>query len=220
MALANYSDLKASIADWIARGDLTTAIPDFIAFAEARLADDLYGNLFESDVTLVTDPNATNPRKVALPADFIEPIKLELVETSVITTLMPQTVVSLAYLVTAGKPTAWAINGTDIDLDRPADAVYSLNFRYRWSFGLSDTVETNWLLTNRPNLYLAVCLVEAYKYTKNQEGVQYWEGIAGPLIAKLNRTLAKSRGNTVLTVDPALASHGRASTIALINGEY
>ena len=36
MALATYSDLKASIADFLNRDDLTAVIPDFIKLAEAQ----------------------------------------------------------------------------------------------------------------------------------------------------------------------------------------
>ena len=37
MALSNYNDLKASIADFLNRDDLTSVIPDFISLAEAQL---------------------------------------------------------------------------------------------------------------------------------------------------------------------------------------
>ncbi len=36
MAISNYSELKAAIADWLNRSDLTDSIPDFIALAETR----------------------------------------------------------------------------------------------------------------------------------------------------------------------------------------
>mgnify|MGYP003316438676 CR=1 FL=1 len=39
MALANYTDLKTSIADWLNRADLDGKIPDFIALAESTLND-------------------------------------------------------------------------------------------------------------------------------------------------------------------------------------
>jgi hypothetical protein len=35
MALANFTDLKASVADFLNRSDLTTVIPDFITLCEA-----------------------------------------------------------------------------------------------------------------------------------------------------------------------------------------
>jgi hypothetical protein len=41
MALNNYSDLKTSVANYLGRSDLTSAIPDFITLAEIRLARQL-----------------------------------------------------------------------------------------------------------------------------------------------------------------------------------
>ena len=37
MALTNYTELKASVADYLNRSDLTAAIPDFISLTEAKL---------------------------------------------------------------------------------------------------------------------------------------------------------------------------------------
>ena len=37
MALSTYTELKASVADWLNRTDLTSVIPDFIALAEAQI---------------------------------------------------------------------------------------------------------------------------------------------------------------------------------------
>ena len=37
MSLSNYADLKAAVATWVNREDLTTTIPDFIRLAEARV---------------------------------------------------------------------------------------------------------------------------------------------------------------------------------------
>ena len=41
MALATYSDLKTTIANYLARSDLTSQIPDFITLAENRLRREL-----------------------------------------------------------------------------------------------------------------------------------------------------------------------------------
>ena len=37
MALTTYTELKASLADWLNRTDLTAAIPDFITLAESQM---------------------------------------------------------------------------------------------------------------------------------------------------------------------------------------
>ena len=69
MALANYTDLLASIAGWLNRTDLTAVIPDFVTLAEARIARDLR---LRRQVTLasviVSDENVT----AALPTGFLE----------------------------------------------------------------------------------------------------------------------------------------------------
>ena len=41
MALANYTDLKSTIASYLARSDLTAIIPNFIQLAEIRLRRDI-----------------------------------------------------------------------------------------------------------------------------------------------------------------------------------
>ena len=41
MSLDTYSNLQTSIANFLARDDLTTNIPDFISLAEARMSREL-----------------------------------------------------------------------------------------------------------------------------------------------------------------------------------
>ena len=38
MALSTYTDLQASVANWLHRSDLTAVIPDLVGLAEGRLA--------------------------------------------------------------------------------------------------------------------------------------------------------------------------------------
>jgi len=38
MAITTYSELKTAVADWLNRSDLTSAIPNFIALAEAQMS--------------------------------------------------------------------------------------------------------------------------------------------------------------------------------------
>ena len=41
MALSTYAELKASVADWLNRSDLTSAITDFVSLAESQMERDL-----------------------------------------------------------------------------------------------------------------------------------------------------------------------------------
>lgn len=204
MPITTYAQLQSSIADWIARSDLTPTIPDFIVLAEARLKRGLSGTAFERETTLTANPLAANPRRLTLPTDFVEPVKLEIVESSGITLLTPQTPVSMGYSADVGRPAAWCINGDYIDLDRPVDAAYSLNFRYRWKLALSDASPTNWLLEEYPDLYLSASLAEAYRYTKNPEGAALWDQRASAQIVDINSVVARSKSLAVLTAENAL----------------
>jgi hypothetical protein len=62
MALATYADLQSQIANWLARDDLTTYIPDFITLFECAAARKLKVRLQES----TTNVDA-NQRRCDLP---------------------------------------------------------------------------------------------------------------------------------------------------------
>lgn len=47
----DYSSLQQSVADWLARADLTGAIPTFIQLAEARISRDIRTRQTQSLVT-------------------------------------------------------------------------------------------------------------------------------------------------------------------------
>ena len=68
MALATFSDLQTSVANYLGRSDLTSQIPDFISLAELRLARDIRTRRMLKTVTAnmtVGDPT------VGLPSDFL-----------------------------------------------------------------------------------------------------------------------------------------------------
>jgi hypothetical protein len=69
MSLATYSDLKTTVANYLARTDLTTQIPDFIRFAELRLRRELrIRQMLKSVTTSTVSGDAT----VEVPSDFLE----------------------------------------------------------------------------------------------------------------------------------------------------
>src|SRR3954471_15834540 len=70
MALDSYANLKSALADWLNRADLTAAIPDFIALAEAQISRRL---LLSGPVRrmLGRADLAVSEEFAALPADFL-----------------------------------------------------------------------------------------------------------------------------------------------------
>jgi hypothetical protein len=69
MALSTYSDLQTTIANYLSRDDLTSAIPDFIQLAEIRLRRDLrLRQMLTQTSTTATSGGAT----ISLPSDFLQ----------------------------------------------------------------------------------------------------------------------------------------------------
>ena len=73
MPLTTYDELKASIADFLNRSDLTNAIPDFISLAEKRLNRDIRHWRMENRATA-----SASGRYSVLPTDYVEAIRLHL----------------------------------------------------------------------------------------------------------------------------------------------
>ena len=70
MAITTYDELKASIASWLNRDDLTAVIPDFIALAESSIDRDLrhYKMVQRADATL-------DSRYVQVPEDWVQTMR-------------------------------------------------------------------------------------------------------------------------------------------------
>ena len=68
MSYTTYTALKASVAAYLARTDLTDQIPDFITFAENRLRRELRIRQMLKTVTATT---TAADGTVGLPTDFL-----------------------------------------------------------------------------------------------------------------------------------------------------
>jgi hypothetical protein len=67
MAISTYSELQASVADWLNRTDLTSAIGDFVALAESQFNRSIRHRymITRSQATIDSEYSAT-------PADWIQ----------------------------------------------------------------------------------------------------------------------------------------------------
>lgn len=203
MALANYSDLKSSIATWMARSDMSGTAADVVTLAEGRLNREL-----EAVETTVTLTGVANSRTIDVSAySIIEPISLWVTPGSgqdedEVEFKAPGT---FAYLDSAGQPGMVALNGTNLKFDRPCDQAYSFRFHYRGRFALSDSATTNDLLTNHPDVYLAACLVWGNVYIMDAAKAAGFKALLDEFIRETKSHLAQRKRGT-LTVDPALST--------------
>lgn len=185
MALANYTDLQASLANWLHRTDLTAVIPDLIVLAEARLARDLR---LRSQVVSTTLSTVANQRSVTFPTDWLEFENVTLVGNPDSNLVY----VNIQYLddqfpgnAATGKPVVCSIEGQALLLGPTPDAVYTISTLYYQRWPALATTPTNWLLSNHPSLYLFAALAEAAPFLQDDGRAALWEGKYAADVAKL-----------------------------------
>ena len=174
MALANYTDLKAALASWSNRTDLTALIPDFIELAEHRIYKTLRIPPMESVTSY--DTNAIGG-DFDLPNDLLE-IKDAIIQTSTPTKLERLSWGQLKARQdgTSGNPFYFAREGsTLIFFPTPSSAMEVNLYYWKELSPLSDTNLTNWFTTNAPSLLLFGGLLELSTYLHDEEGMVRWE---------------------------------------------
>ena len=187
MAITNYTDLQSTIADYLARTDLTSQIPLFIQLAENRLRRDLRIRPMLKVVTTTT--TASDPT-VALPSDFLEMRDLH-IEANPIQTLIYQNPSNFfrnakAGTLTGGYPTIYTIMGSEFQFAPIPDSTYTLKMVYYSSPSyLSSTVSSNTFLAYCPDLLLYAALGEAEPYLMNDARVQTWAALYDRGLASL-----------------------------------
>lgn len=174
MAYTNFTDLKASVAGYLGRSDLTAEIPDFIRFAEIRLARDLRTRqMLES----ATAPTIANDSKVALPTDFLE-IRDLFVQGNPrkpVTYMSPSAFTRDARADQIGLPVFYTVLAQEFQFAPIPDAVYTLEILYYAKpTVLSSSVASNVFLANYPDALVYGALIEAEPYLINDARSNTW----------------------------------------------
>jgi len=193
MALSTYAELKASVADWLNRSDLTSAITDFVSLAESQMERDLRIR------QMIVRANATiSDEYNALPSDYLEAKSFKLTGTNPISPLVFQTINAMDDLqvtyTSSGQPKYFCVIGGQIRVLPVPDTSYVSELIYYAKLSkLSDSNTTNWLLTLSPDVYLYGSLLQAAPYLQDDARIQVWAGLYQKGIEALN--LADERGS-------------------------
>lgn len=176
MALATYTDLQASIANWLHRNDLAAVIPDFITLAEKRINGDLDARLQDTVATLATVAGVLS---VATPADVvnIRSLTIQASPNQVLNYLTPDQFNEQYAFGESGTPRSFTMIGGAIYLGPTPDAAYALQTIYKAlvpSLG-SAVGGVNWLMTNYPQVYLMAALCESAPYVVGDDRLPLWE---------------------------------------------
>lgn len=200
MAFSTYSELKTSIANFLARDDLTSQIPDFIRLAEARMSRELDARSMEKRATATT---VAGDSYISLPTDLREIRNVQL-NTDPAKTLEYYTVqmINTDYAGQGqGKPKAYSIVGTEILLKPTPDAAYTLEIVYGENVqALSDEDTNNTILSRHPDAYLYGSLMNAYTYLMDETRASQYDQLFTRIMDEIIRDTEKARYGGVLSM--------------------
>lgn len=163
MSLVSYADLNTQVANWLARADLNSYIPDMITLFESAAARRLRVRPGTAVATITTTAGVGS-----LPSDFLGMIDLSWNGT-------PQT--SLNYVSptmfiyfnpnntsdASAPPQNYTFKANQVYLDPIDDTGLTIQY-YQKTPALSSSL--NWLWTNHPDAYLFGTLAEANYFNK------------------------------------------------------
>ena len=190
MALANYTDLKASVADFLNRSDLTSVIPDFITMAEA----DFNRTLRVREMSVRTRA-PIDSQYVKLPVDFLGMRNIDLLTDPV----TPMTFKNLQNLDihragdATGKPIYYSIMQNNIEFAPVPDGDYTIEIVYYQKVPPLSLNTTNWLLDAHPDAYLYGTLQHSAPYLQSDERVGIWAGKYMQIIEQITTSDEKAK---------------------------
>jgi len=192
MAFTSYSDLKTTVANYLGRSDLTSAIPDFISMAELRLSRDLRTRQMLKSATATT---VSSNAKVSLPTDFLEIRDLHVQGNPrfPVTYLSPSAFSRDAAADESGKPNYYTILASEFQFAPVPDTTYTLEILYYAKpTQMSASVSSNVFLANYYDALLYASLLEAEPYLINDARSQTWATLYDRAIKNISD--ADSRG--------------------------
>jgi len=176
MAITNYTELKAAIANFLARDDLTSVIPDFISLAEGRLSRELETRSQEKRATATL---TVGDEYTALPTDLRElrMVKLSSDPEQVLEYMSPVALHNSYSSSGNSRPRAYSLVGQELKLRPKPDSAYTVEIIYIGSLSaLSDSNLVNNVLTRHPDAYLYGSLAEGYSYLLDEtRAAQYMQ---------------------------------------------
>jgi len=195
MALTNYTELQASVGDFLNRSDLTSVIPDFITLAEA----DFNRSIRAREMSVRTQ-GPIDGQYVQLPPDFLEMRNIELL-TDPVTPLSYKNLQNLDIHRAAdgtGKPLYYSIMQNNIEFAPVPDGDYTVEIVYYQKVPALAVNSTNWLLDNHPDAYLYGSLMHSAPYLHADERVGLWAGKYQQIIQQIKTSdeNAKFSGST------------------------
>ena len=194
MALNTFTALKASIADFLNRDDLTAVIPDFISLAEAQINRDVRHWNME---TRSSGQQTGGDEYMQYPADWVETIRLHLTGsgTSVVNPISRDAMADKRQKNedTSGTPMYYTHADGQFQLYPTPSADTDFELLYYQKIPSLSSNSDNWLLLDSPDVYLYGALIHSAPYLAEDERVAIWAQMYSAAVARLNEASETAR---------------------------
>jgi hypothetical protein len=174
MALTSYSELTSTISSYLARSDLDSIIPTFVALAEQRLRRELR---IRQMLVVAQATTTGGDSTVGLPSDYLEMRDIHIVgnPNGVLVYDTPNLFYKKTISTESGQPKRYTVLAAELQLGPVPDGAYILQMLYysQPAF-LSSTNPSNTFLAYCPDALLYAALGEAEPYLMNDARLQTW----------------------------------------------
>jgi hypothetical protein len=177
MALDTFDNLKLEIIDWSHRNDIDLKVDTFINLAEVEMFSNSTKRLkVRSGETLTTATASTSSRFLALPSGFLEMRRLRIDADEGFLPLTYRTPEQLRSTDGPARPRFFTVTD-QIEFNTVPDEAYTIEFQILAEFTpLSDSNQTNPVLTLEPNVYLFGALAQVFSWANDAENQLKYEG--------------------------------------------
>ncbi len=188
MALTTYAELQSAIATWLARDDLASHIPDFIALFEACANRRLRARQMETGVTLTLSSGAA-----PLPSDYLSWRRVTFAGSprAELDYVAPSYFQAAYSDQAAGTPRVFTIGGAAVSVRPAADGPLEFNY-YQTIAPLG--AAPNWLFAAHPDAYLFGALAEAQGFNLDTEKLALWKARRDEVFAEIESLARRSLG--------------------------
>ena len=198
----NYTELKAFIADFLARDDLTTQIPTFVSLAEQRMSRELQIALLEATAQIAVSANAST---ADLPTDLRSIREVAMIDAdndrTVLEYVTPSQWNTRDQDANQTKTEFYTIVANQIKLMATPSAAITLEITYNGGVAaLSDAAPTNTMLIRHGDAYLHGSLKQAFDFLQDEQRSIYHDAQFTRCLAEIDRDSDKQRFGNDLQV--------------------
>ena len=202
-SIDTYGELKAQIAGWMNRTDLTAMMDTFVQLAESSFNR----NLRVPEMVKTNDAFSVSAKRTALPTDYLEMLAGRISIGGQWRDLDIETVREQTLLrgSVSGTPCTFAIVGTNLEVSPPPDGSYTLGLDYYGTISTITTGDsgTNSVLVAHPDLYLFRSLMNAATYMRDANRLASYSAAYQGIRGDIKTAMKKSKQSTAMAVKVA-----------------